>query len=219
MRRPSVQADLFEKSVPEPLPEGIWHRPGLFDPLFQADLARGVTEIAREAPIRQPRMKGKGVFSAAITNAGQAGWWSDERGYRYERTQPGRRAPWPALPEIFIGAVARAVAGTPWPDFMPDACLINFYGPGAKMGLHQDKDERDFSQPIVTVSLGDAADFLIGGAKRAEPSRSVRVESGDVMIMGPPSRMLFHGVRKVFAGTSPISGVTGRYSLTFRKAL
>ena len=219
MRRPSTQAELFEKSAPEPLPEGIWHRSGLFDPPFQADLARAVAEIALKAPFRQPRMKGKGMFSAAITNAGLAGWWSDERGYRYERTQPGATDPWPGLPEIFRDAVARAVAGTPWPDFTSDACLINFYGAGAKMGLHQDKDERDFSQPIVTVSLGDAADFLIGGAKRSEPSRAVRVESGDVMIMGPPSRMRFHGVRRVFSGTSPIPHVTGRYSLTFRKAL
>ena len=215
----AAQADLFEKQASQPLPEGIWHRPGLFDPLFQADLAHAVAEIARQAPFTHPRMKGKGVFSASITNSGAAGWWSDERGYRYEPTQPGTTTPWPAMPPIFSEAVRRATDGTPWPRFASDACLINFYGPGAKMGLHQDKDERDFSQPIVTVSLGDAADFLIGGAKRADPSRVLRVESGDAMLMGPPSRMLFHGVRRVYAGTSPLKGVTGRYSLTFRKAL
>ena len=108
---------------------------------------------------------------------------------------------------------------SPWPDFTPDACLINFYAAGAKMGLHQDKDERDFSQPIVTVSLGDAADWLIGGFKRADPTRAFRLESGDVLLMGGESRMRFHGVRKIHPGTSPVADLTGRYSLTFRKAL
>jgi alkylated DNA repair protein (DNA oxidative demethylase) len=213
------QAELFENTAAQPLPAGIWHRSGLLGPDIQAELARAVAEIAREAPFTHPRMKGKGMFSAAITNAGDAGWWSDERGYRYEPAQPGTARPWPKLPAVFVDTVARAVAGTPWPAFASDACLINFYGAGAKMGLHQDKDERDFSQPIVTVSLGDDADFLIGGAKRADPARAIRVRSGDVVIMGPPSRMLFHGVRRVLAGTSPIPGVAGRYSLTFRKAL
>jgi alkylated DNA repair protein (DNA oxidative demethylase) len=102
---------------------------------------------------------------------------------------------------------------------VPDACLINFYGADAKMGLHQDKDERDFSQPIVTVSLGDAADFIVGGFARTGPTRSIRVESGDAIVMGGDSRMRFHGVRRIYPGTSPLDGVQGRYSLTFRKAL
>src|SRR5262249_55433804 len=159
------------------------HRSGLFDPPFQAELARAVTEIAQDAPFRQPRMKGKGQFSAAITNAGDVGWWSDERGYRYLASQPDSDRPWPPMPAGFRDRGARAVGGTPWPDFSSDACLINFYSSGAKMALHQDKDERDFSQPIVTVSLGDAADFLIGGAKRADATRAIRVESGDAVIM------------------------------------
>jgi alkylated DNA repair protein (DNA oxidative demethylase) len=210
---------LFEKPPEIRLPEGVLRRFGLFDPQFQAELAAAVGEIARAAPFKQPRIKGKGQFSAAITNTGDAGWWSDEKGYRYLRTQPGTTAPWPPMPAVFTRAVARAVAGTPWPDFDPDACLINFYGADAKMGLHQDKDERDFSQPIVTISLGDAADFLIGGAQRSDRPQVLRVESGDVLLMGPPSRMLFHGVRRIHAGTSPVAGFAGRYSLTFRKAL
>ena len=111
-----------------------------------------------------------------------------------------------------------------WPihhglTFTPDACLINFYGSDAKMGLHQDRDEKDFTQPIMTVCLGDDADFQIGGALRTDKYFNVRVHSGDVLLMGGASRMRFHGVRRIFAGTSPIEGVTGRYSLTFRKAL
>ena len=123
------------------------------------------------------------------------------------------------MPEAFLALVAEMVAGSPWPNFVPDACLINHYAAGAKMGLHQDKDERDFSQPIVTVSLGDSADWLIGGAKRADKAMAFRVNSGDVLLMGGAARMLFHGVRKIHAGTSPIAGITGRYSLTFRRAL
>jgi alkylated DNA repair protein (DNA oxidative demethylase) len=216
---PKPQADLFEKPPQTPLPDGVLRRFGLFDPEFQAELAAAVAEIARAAPFKQPRMKGKGQFSAAITNAGDTGWWSDEQGYRYLRTQPGTALSWPPMPEVLAHAVRRAVAGTPWPDFTADACLINFYSAEAKMGLHQDKDERDFSQPIVTVSLGDAADFLIGGAQRSDRPQVFRVESGDVLLMGPPSRMLFHGVRRIHPGTSPIAGLAGRYSLTFRKAL
>jgi alkylated DNA repair protein (DNA oxidative demethylase) len=102
---------------------------------------------------------------------------------------------------------------------VPDACLINFYGPEAKMGLHQDRDERDFSQPIVTVSLGDAADFLVGGFERSAPTASLRVQNGDAVIMGGASRMRFHGVRRIYPGTSPLGDLGGRFSLTFRKAL
>src|SRR5262249_51176662 len=127
--------------------------------------------------------------------------------------------PWPDVPPEFSEIVRRAASKSPWPSFEPDACLINFYAPGAKMGLHQDKDERDFSQPIITVSLGDDADFLIGGMKRADKAVPVILRSGDVLIMGGASRMRFHGVRKIYPGTSPFADVIGRYSLTFRKAL
>ena len=111
------------------------------------------------------------------------------------------------------------MAESPWPGFAPDACLINHYVKGAKMGLHQDKDEADFSQPIVTVSLGDTADFLIGGAARGDKAVPFKVQSGDVLLMGGASRMRFHGIRKIYPGTSPVSDIGGRYSLTFRKAL
>ena len=219
MAQAPAQGDLFPENRENPLPEGFLLRKSLLSGAIQAELIAGVQAVAAAAPFRHPRTKGNGVFSAAITNCGTVGWWSDAKGYRYTPTQPDGDTPWPAMPASFRAAVATAVAGTPWAGFTPDACLINFYGPDAKMGLHQDRDERDFSQPIVTVCLGDAADFLVGGAKRGDKTVAARVESGDVLVMGPPSRMLFHGVRKVHAGTSPIPGVTGRYSLTFRKAL
>lgn len=219
MAKTANQPDLFVNAPVPALPAGLLHLPGLFDGPEQAELAAAVAEIARHAPFRHPRMRGKGVFSAAITNCGSVGWWSDERGYRYTAGQPDGSGPWPAIPESFRRAVARAVAGTAWAGFAPDACLINFYGPDAKMGLHQDKDEADFAQPIVTICLGNAADWMIGGPARADKATAFRVESGDALVMGPPGRMLFHGVRRVYAGTSPLKGVTGRYSLTFRKAL
>ncbi len=219
MPKAPSQPDLFPQTPENPLPEGVLLRKNLFPGPIQAELAAAVARIAQAAPFRHPRTKGNGVFSAAITNCGTVGWWSDAKGYRYTPRQPEGDLPWPPMPDIFRAAVAEALAGTPWVGFVPDACLINFYGPDAKMGLHQDKDERDFNQPIVTVSLGDAADFLVGGPQRSDKTVDLRVESGDALVMAPPSRMLFHGVRRVFTGTSPIAGVSGRTSLTFRKAL
>lgn len=159
------------------------------------------------------------MTSAAMTNTGDAGWWSDAKGYRYITTQPGSGRPWPPMPDIFREIVALAVNASPWPNFQPDACLINFYAPGTKMGLHQDRDERDFNAPIVTISLGDDADWLVGGLARADKTTAFIVESGDALLMGPPGRMLFHGVRKIHPGTSPLNDLQGRISLTFRKAL
>jgi alkylated DNA repair protein (DNA oxidative demethylase) len=194
-------------------------RPAVFDPTAQRDLVAAVRSIAETAPFRHPRTPGQGTFSAALTSCGVIGWWSDRRGYRYIPTQPECADPWPPMPEVFRKAVRLAAAGTPWPDFDPDTCLINSYGAGAKMGLHLDRDERDFSHPIVTISLGDAADFLVGGAARADKPVAFSFLSGDVLVMGGTGRMLFHGVRKVHVGSSPIPGLAGRYSLTFRKAL
>ena len=213
-------SDLFGKPA-QPLPEGLILRPGLLDARTQAALWLAVEAIAAEAPFARARTK-SGMTSAAMTNCGRAGWWSDPKGYRYLPTQPsGARAgaPWPLMPAVFLETVARAVTGSPWAGFTPDACLINFYEPGARMGLHQDRDERDFTQPIITVSLGDAGDFLIGGLTRTERAEVVVVESGDVLIMGGASRMRFHGIRKTYPGTSAVAGLDGRVSLTFRKAL
>lgn len=217
MPRTPAQLGFFPEN-PAKLPPGLFYRPGLVDPAGQASLLAAVRAVAEAAPFAHLRTK-MGPTSAAMTNAGDAGWWSDRKGYRYETRDPQTGKPWPPMPEIFRRVVAAAVAGTPWPDFTPDACLINFYGEGAKMGLHQDRDERDFSQPIVTVSLGDDGDFLIGGLTRRERTDGLVVHSGDALVMGGEGRMRFHGIRKIIPGTSPLQTLAGRISLTFRKAL
>jgi alkylated DNA repair protein (DNA oxidative demethylase) len=217
MPRKSAQAGLFPERSAK-LPAGLLHRPGLLDPAGQQGLLAAVREVARAAPFAHARTK-MGLTSAAMTNAGDAGWWSDLKGYRYETRNPATGKSWPPMPEVFREVVARAVADTPWPDFTPDACLINFYGEGAKMGLHQDRDEKDFAQPIVTVSLGDDGDFQIGGMTRSDRGQVLVVKSGDALIMGGDSRMRFHGIRKIHFGTSPLETLAGRISLTFRKAL
>jgi alkylated DNA repair protein (DNA oxidative demethylase) len=221
MNAPSGPArDLFppEESPPR-LPDGVVFRPRLFDAAAQATFVAALAAIVQAAPLTRARTRSGGIYSAAMTNCGAVGWWSDEKGYRYTPVCPWTGRPWPAMPADLRAAATLAVAGTPWTGFDPDACLINFYAPGAKMGLHQDKDERDFTQPIVTVSLGDSADFLVGGARRGDKTVPVVVNSGDALILGGPARLLFHGIRKIYPGTSPLPGVHGRFSLTFRRAL
>lgn len=214
-----MQGDLFPKIPATALPDGFLVKPGFLPPNRQITLLAEVRRVIAEAPLAQARTPMGGLTAAAMSNCGTVGWWSDRKGYRYQAQCPGTGRPWPKMPEAFLAVVRDAVADTPWPAFVPDACLINYYAPGAKMGLHQDKDERDFSQPIVTVCLGDDADFLIGGAARRDPTRAIVVRSGDVLIMGGDSRMRFHGIRKIYPGTSALAGVDGRFSLTFRKAL
>ena len=217
MARPPAQPRLFADPAAK-LPPGLYYQPGAVGASGQLALYAAVRDIAGIAPFTHARTKA-GMTSAAMTNCGTAGWWSDLKGYRYQTHRPDSVEPWPPLPAIFLETVAQAIAGTPWPDFVPDACLLNFYGEGAKMGLHQDRDEKDFSQPIVTLSLGDDGDFLIGGSTRAERAQVLVVRSGDILIMGGDSRMRFHGIRKIYPGTSPLPELTGRISLTFRKAL
>lgn len=167
--------------------------------------------IAAAAPFRKMTTPGGQSMSAAMTNCGTAGWVTDRTGYRYTRDDPESGKPWPAMPDAFATLAARAAADGGFAHFAPDACLINRYEPGARMGLHQDKDERDFAQPIVSVSLGAPATFLWGGPKRSDKTRRFTLESGDVVVWGGPARLIFHGV-------APIKDRV-RYNLTFRKAL
>jgi DNA oxidative demethylase len=200
-------------------PAGFTLCPNLADQDTQKRLFDDLYGVIAAAPLHKVITKTGGYTSAAITNCGSAGWWSDRRGYRYEPLNPSTGKPWPPIPASFLAIALKTIANTPWPGFEPDACLINFYEPGAKMGLHQDRDERDFSQPIVTVCLGDDADFLMGGAKRSDKTTAFVVKSGDVMVMGGECRLHYHGVRKIYPGTSPWPDIKGRFSLTFRKAL
>jgi len=216
---PTLSMDLPDSSPVLSLPDGLFLQKQALDPAGQTRLWRALKKVLEAAPPARNRTKGGGLTSAAMTNCGPAGWWSDAKGYRYVIVNPATGRPWPPFPNEFIEVIQQVTANSPWPDFAPDACLINFYGPGGKMGLHQDKDERDFTQPIITVCLGDDADFLVGGFARSDKARALVVRSGDVLIIGGASRMRFHGIRKIYPGTSPLPGVAGRYSLTFRKAL
>lgn len=204
---------------PPALPEGFILRPRFLDQAGQRRVLEALAGVLKAAPPVRTRTKGGGQTSAAMTNCGAVGWWSDAKGYRYVAANPATGGSWPPIPVEFLYIIENVRKNSPWPGFTPDACLINFYEPGAKMGLHQDRDEADFSQPIITVCLGDSADFLIGGFARTDKAFAVKVNSGDVILMGGASRMRFHGIRKIYPGTSPLAAVTGRYSLTFRKAL
>ena len=176
-----------------------------------------VEAISRLAPFRHLITPGGFRMSVAMTNCGSVGWVSDEKGYRYDPIDPETRQPWPPMPEPFRELATRAASVGGFENFAPDACLINRYKPGARLTLHQDKDERDFTAPIVSISLGLPAIFLFGGLTRNERPRRIRLESGDVVIWGGPSRLAFHGVAPLANGEHPLTGRI-RINLTFRKA-
>ena len=158
------------------------------------ELAEQVTRIAQEAAFRHLVMPGGHTMSVAMTNCGRVGWVSDRSGYRYDPVDPDTGAPWPAMPAAFLDLAARAAAEAGFAGYDPDACLINRYVAGAKLSLHQDRDEKDAWAPIVSVSLGLPAVFLWGGKRRADPVRRLRLESGDVVVWGGPARFVYHGV-------------------------
>lgn len=180
-------------------------------------IAPALAEITAVAPFRFMTTRRGARLAAAMTSCGNCGWVSDGRGYRYENTDPETGRPWPAMPPGFANLAGEAAAEAGFPGFQPDTCLINRYTPGAGMGLHQDADERDFDQPIVSVSLGLPAVFLIGGADRRDRARPLPLHHGDVVIFGGAARLLFHGLRPVKPGTDPLFG-SFRYNLTFRRA-
>jgi len=155
-------------------------------------------------------------MSVAMTNCGRLGWVSDRRGYRYDPVDPDSGRTWPELPPVFLELAVNAAAEAGFPGYDPDACLINRYRAGAKLGMHQDRDEDDQWAPIVSVSLGLPAVFLWGGKKRADPVRRLRVENGDVAVWGGPARFVYHGVAPLKAGDHPLTGNV-RLNLTFRK--
>jgi alkylated DNA repair protein (DNA oxidative demethylase) len=157
-------------------------------------------------------------MSVAMTSCGAAGWITDRRGYRYDPIDPESGRPWPAMPASFDDLARRAAAAAGFGGFVPDACLINRYEPGARLTLHQDKNERDYSAPIVSASLGLPAVFLWGGLSRSDRPRRVRLAHGDVVVWGGPARMIFHGVDPLRDGEHELTGAV-RYNLTFRRAL
>jgi alkylated DNA repair protein (DNA oxidative demethylase) len=182
-----------------------------------AALLRALEHIAGLAPFRYMVTPGGQRMSAAMTNCGRAGWVSDRRGYRYAAIDPDSGRPWPPMPAVFAELAARAAAAAGFDSFDPDACLINRYRPGARLSLHQDKDERDFSAPIVSVSLGLPATFLFGGINRKVKPLRFALRHGDVVVWGGPARLAYHGVAPLAQGEHALTGAS-RINLTLRKA-
>ncbi len=181
-------------------------------------LLAAIDAVAAAAPFRHLVTPGGFRMSVAMTNCGAVGWISDRRGYRYGPDDPETGRPWPAMPALFQALAARAARAAGFPDFAPEACLVNRYTPGTRLTLHQDRDEGNLSHPIVSVSLGVPATFLFGGLERKDRPRRVRLEHGDVAVWGGPSRLAFHGIDTLKDGAHPLTGAV-RYNLTFRKAL
>jgi DNA oxidative demethylase len=181
------------------------------------ELLAGLETVLAAAPFRHMSTPGGHRMSVAMTSAGPLGWVTDRRGYRYEPCDPETGRPWPALPASFALLAMQAAATSGFPGFAPDSCLINRYRPGTQLALHQDRNERDFSQPIVSVSLGLPATFLFGGSVRSVRPRRVRLEHGDIVVWGGATRLAFHGIAPLPAGTHPLTGPC-RINLTFRRA-
>jgi DNA oxidative demethylase len=188
-----------------------------FVQVFADGLLNDLDSILAQAPCRQMITPGGRQMSAAITNCGDFGWVSDSKGYRYTHVNPATQAPWPVMPEAFRQIAELAAESAGYASFAPDVCLINRYLPGAKMGLHQDKDERDFSQPIVSVSLGIPAVFVFGGLKRNDPCQRIYLGHNDVVVWGGAARLCYHAIQAIKDNTHPVMGKQ-RINLTFRKS-
>ncbi len=210
--------DLFEEVRRDPpLADGAVLLNGFALPM-EAPLLAALDAVEAEAPFRHMVTPGGFTMSVAMTNCGAAGWVTDRRAYRYDATDPESCRPWPAMPAAFSDLARRAAAVAGFAGFAPDACLINRYEPGARLSLHQDKNERDFGAPIVSVSLGLPATFLFGGPKRSDPAHRVALRHGDVAVWGGPSRLAHHGILPLAEGKHPVLG-RRRINLTFRQAL
>ena len=206
------------RAVPESLaglPDGIRFYPSFLSPEEQNVLLERIRAIVADAPLYVPTMPRTGrPMHVRMTNCGPLGWVTDkDRGYRYQATHPLTGKTWPAMPEQLL-SVWEAVSKCP---LQPQACLINHYDADAKMGMHQDRDEKEFSAPVVSISLGDDCLFRIGGTERKGPTRSVRLGSGDVIVLGGAARLCHHGVDRIYPGTSTLLKKDGRINLTLRR--
>ncbi len=197
------------------LPKGIKHIPGALDRAAQEALVEDIRAVVVAAPLFTPAMPKTGKeMSVRMTNCGALGWVTDRtQGYRYQPAHPVTSLPWPPIPERLMEIWRTWSAST----YEPEACLVNFYTEKAKMGLHQDREEQDFDAPVLSVSLGDACLFRVGGVKREDRTVSFRLESGDIVLIGGPSRLAFHGVDRIYPATSTLLKNGGRINLTMRR--
>jgi alkylated DNA repair protein (DNA oxidative demethylase) len=197
------------------MPNGIRHLPGHLDRQAQETLIDAIREVVAEAPLYTPQMPRTGKpMSVRMTNCGPLGWVTDrDRGYRYQAFHPATGKPWPPIPAELL-ALWQELADYPKP---PEACLINFYSDDAKMALHQDKDEMDLEAPVLSISLGNTCLFRVGGLERTDPTGSFRLASGDIVLIGGEGRLAFHGVDRIYPGTSTLLKNGGRINLTLRR--
>ncbi|MGL5165800.1 MAG: DNA oxidative demethylase AlkB [Afipia sp.] len=215
-----MMMDLFDNLV-ESEPRDVQLAPGAmllagFARPFETPLIEAVHSVIEYAPFRHLITPGGHRMSVAMTNCGSAGWVSDRRGYRYDAIDPDSGQPWPPMPDVFAQIAEQAAAKAGFTGFRPEACLINRYEPGAKLSLHQDKDELDFNAPIVSVSLGLPATFLFGSLNRSDKTARYRLTHGDIVVWGGPARLAYHGVMPLADGEHPLLG-RQRINLTFRK--
>jgi alkylated DNA repair protein (DNA oxidative demethylase) len=212
--RPGGKIVLDAQPAAAPGASGLRLYPGYLDRGAQMALVAALEQIFAAAPLFTPRMPKSGrPMSVRMSNCGPLGWITDEAGYRYEPNHPITKQAWPPMPDVLIAAW-NELGGYRYP---PQACLINFYGEAAKMGLHQDRDEEDFDAPVVSLSLGDSCLFRIGGPKRGDPTRSLRLSSGDALVLAGNDRLAFHGVDRIYPGTSTVLAQGGRINLTLRR--
>jgi alkylated DNA repair protein (DNA oxidative demethylase) len=183
----------------------------------ETEIMDALFSVAARSPFRHMVTPGGFRMSVAMTNCGSLGWVTDRKGYRYASVDPETDTPWPDMPNVFMELAREAATKAGYPSFVPDACLVNRYEPGARLTLHQDKNENDFDEPIVSVSLGLPAVFLFGGLERSDKTVHVPVSHGDVLVWGGPARLRYHGMNPLKDGSHPLAGGY-RFNLTFRKA-
>ncbi|MCB1379189.1 MAG: alpha-ketoglutarate-dependent dioxygenase AlkB [Alphaproteobacteria bacterium] len=194
--------------------QGLRYLPGFLGRDAQQQLVDLLRAAVAEAPLFQPVMPRTGrPFTVRMTNLGSLGWVSDRAGYRYQAAHPDTGSPWPPIPDMVL-EIWRVVSDYPYD---PEACLVNFYREGAKMGLHRDEDEQDLAAPVVSISLGDTAVFRIGGPERGGRTESFKLASGDVLVLGGEARLCYHGIDRVLPGTSSLLRDGGRINLTLRR--
>ena len=194
--------------------QGFQYRPGALGRAEQEALAGAVLAAAQDAPFVRPVTPGGKAMSVRMTSLGPLGWLTDRSGYRYAATHPQTGRAWPPMPQAVLDLWRRYAPDAP----EPDACLVNLYREGAKMGLHQDRDEADFSAPVLSLSLGDTAIFRLGGPKRGDPTTTLRLNSGDLCLLAGEARLAFHGIDRVLEGSSTVVPGGGRLNLTVRRA-